>query len=89
MEESRDKIRLRLEYENVWGSVYTMETKTSYYDEGDVLSFIGQQVNLLLKQAGYSRMDDYIFMEDVSYDERLALASYLWEMRNPEKGEGE
>lgn len=69
---------------NEFGYEYSMKSKkevTSDIYEND-LDFFGENFNLFLKQCGYYRKNDYIFMEDVTEDEYEALSGYLRELRS-------
>lgn len=45
------------------------------------LDIIGKQFNTFLKQCGYVRCNDNIFMEDITDEEYEALADFLEELR--------
>ncbi|MDO4562201.1 MAG: hypothetical protein Q4C12_00045 [Clostridia bacterium] len=45
------------------------------------LDFMGEQFNIFLKQCGYVRKNDYIFMEDITEDEYIAISEFLSELR--------
>ena len=61
-------------------------TAPIYYDIGDdVQSYIGTQLNNFLRQIGFNRQNDLMFMESVSDEEYDFLAEKLWEYRE-EKG---
>ena len=45
------------------------------------LDAIGIQLNAFLKQCGYSRKNDYIFMKDISDEEYDAIADFLSDYR--------
>lgn len=57
----------------------TESTESEAYD--NELDFIGQKLNIFLKQCGYCRKNDFIFMEDVNADEYCALGYYLNKLR--------
>lgn len=49
---------------------------------------IGMKLNAFLRQAGYLRKNDNIFMEDVSDEEYDAIADFLTNYRNSRLSEG-
>ena len=53
------------------------------------IDFIGDQLNIFLKQCGYARKNDHIFMEDVTEEEWVALADYLEELRRSKEEGGD
>ena len=71
------------EFEDRFSASTTADTLGSF-GESDV-GFIGRQLNTFLKQCGYLRDNEYIFMEDVTEEEMAALESYLTELRYGEK----
>lgn len=55
-------------------------------DLGDtILDAIGRQMNALLKQAGFFRTNDNIFMQDLNDDEFDAVAEFLEDYRKEKK----
>lgn len=83
---------IRFELTNEYGSHYTMESSRLLYGDfgyGDnQLTYIGEQLNIFLKQIGYCRSQDYILLEDLSEDEYDYLVDALDEYREKAK-EGE
>ena len=79
-----DKIRIKFEFTDEYGNNYVSETTTEVYvDMGEThLMVIGEQLNTFLKQCGYARKNDYMFMKDITEEECDALADYLKELRN-------
>ena len=79
-----DKLRIKFEMTDEAGNNYISETTTEVFtDIGETdLSVLGQQFNIFLKQCGYVRKNDYIFMEDVTEEEYDALADYLQSIRS-------
>ena len=49
------------------------------------LDVIGKQFNIFLKQCGYVRYNDNIFMEDITDEEYEALSDFLDELREEKK----
>lgn len=65
-------------------------TAETYPDLGETdLDFFGDQFNVFLRQCGYIRHHDHIFMSDVTEEEREALADFLEDLRSDNKAEGE
>ncbi len=57
-----------------------------FYDIGETeLDVIGKQFNIFLKQCGYARHNDNIFMEDITDEEYEALADFLGKLREEKK----
>lgn len=57
-----------------------------FHDLGETeLDVIGKQFNIFLKQCGYVRYNDNIFMEDITDEEYEALADFLDELREEKK----
>ncbi len=57
-----------------------------FYDEGETqVTEIGKALNAFLRQCGYVRQNDRIFMESVTEDECEYLDSALAEYRNKEE----
>lgn len=58
-----------------------------FTDLGDtVLDAIGRQLNNFLKQCGYIRPNEHIFMEDLTDDEYDAITDFLADYRENQKG---
>lgn len=62
------------ETENYYNAESTMDLDTGFVD---VIDELGEQFNTFLKQVGYVRKNDYIFMEDVDEEEHAALSAFL------------
>ena len=79
-----NKFRIRFELTDEFGNDYRAESQvTVHYDCGErELNIIGEQLNVFLKQCGYSRKNDFLFMEDITEEEYEALEEYLEEFRN-------
>lgn len=78
------KFRIKFELTDEFGNDYINESRVDvHYDCGErELDVIGEQLNVFLKQCGYVRKNDYIFMEDITEEEYEALAVYLDELRS-------
>ena len=76
-------LTISFELTDEFGNHYKSESTSQIFEslgEND-LDFIGEQLNIFLKQCGYSRKNDCIFMEDITEDEYIALDEYLSELR--------
>ena len=58
-----------------------IKSEVQIYDE----RIIGHQLNSFLKQAGYNRPNDYIFMESLTAAELRAVEDYLRKYRKTPK----
>lgn len=83
MEEKEPVLTIGFELTDEFGNHYKSESSAEVFTSlGETdLDFIGDQLNAFLKQCGYSRKNDHIFMEDVTEDEYIALDDYLSELR--------
>lgn len=79
-----NKIRIRFELVDENGNRYCSDSAVEVFrDLGETdLDVIGEQFNVFLKQCGYYRKNDHIFMEDITEEEYDALSDYLNELRN-------
>ena len=92
MVENQNKMTIGFILESERGDKFSATTTADVCRHlGDTdIDFIGEQLNAFLKQCGYIRENDYIFMEDVTEEECMALADYLAELRlSKERGGGE
>ena len=83
------KITVGFSFENEFGDKFSQSSTFDIaYDcgENDADKF-GMQFNNFLRQCGYFRNNDYIFMEDVTEEEKDALSQYLYELRRKNKEE--
>lgn len=86
-----NKLRIKFELTDEYNNNYISDTVVEVFhilEETD-LDVIGRQLNIFLKQCGYIRRNDYIFMKDITEEEYDALDDYLSEYRNREKGNGD
>lgn len=82
MEENKIKIKFELTDEN-GNNFINDSTVEVFHSLGETdLDVIGTQLNTFLKQCGYVRKNDYIFMEDITEEEYDVLADCLHELRN-------
>lgn len=83
MAENQNKLTIGFNFENEFGDKFSATTTAEVFNDlGETdIDFIGDQLNIFLKQCGYFRKNDHIFMEDVTEEERVALADYLEELR--------
>lgn len=71
------------EYNNKYSQESSVEV---FYDLGETdLTVIGKQFNTFLKQCGYIRYNDNIFMRDITDEEYEALEDFLDELREDRK----
>lgn len=84
MLEESSKITIGFHFVDTFGNTYdSSSSKEVFYDLGEnELDVIGEQLNAFLRQCGYLRYKDLIFMEDVDEDEHDAIASFLAEYRD-------
>ena len=83
MVENQNKMTIGFILESECGDKFSATTTADVCRHlGDTdIDFIGEQLNAFLKQCGYIRENDYIFMEDVTEEECMALSDYLAELR--------
>ena len=83
MNMSENDIKIRFEFTDGFGNCFTQESKFEVFpDMGEtIVDCIGEKLNVFLKQAGFCRKNDLIFMEDVSDDEYDALSACLDSLR--------
>ena len=78
-----ERIQIDFHYKNEDGDEYSQQSNRPIHAEFDSeLDVIGMQLNSFLKQMGYYRQNEYIFMKDVSGEEYELLEEYLNEIRN-------
>ena len=80
-------ITIGFRYTNEFGDSFSFTSISKVFakcDEADI-DFIGDQLNIFLKQCGYSRTNDHIFMADVTEEEQEALGEFLNQLRVKEK----
>lgn len=84
--ESNGKITVGFSFTDEFGNKYNAESMAEiFHDLGETeVDFIGKQMNVFLRQCGYIRKNDNIFMEDITDEEYEALADYLYQLRNSE-----
>lgn len=86
------KITIGFRLEDEHGGRYTQNSTFEVFTElGETnLEAIGRQLNCFLKQCGYVRENDLIFMEDITEDEYNELLDCLCDIReNQEEYEGD
>ncbi len=78
-----DKLTIGFSLEDACGNKFSQESTLEVYtDLGDTdLTVIGTQLNSFLKQCGYVRLYDNIFMESITDEEYDALTDYLKQLR--------
>ena len=89
--EEKQKITVEFSHTNEFGHQFSMRTSAETYpDLGETdLDFFGTQFNIFLKQCGYVRKNDHIFMEDVTDEELCALEDFLNDLRSNDKSGGD
>lgn len=89
MEDNKITIRFELtdEFKNHYAAESTAEVFESFGETK--LDMIGDQLNIFLRQCGYIRKNDCIFMEDITEEEYDALTLYLNELRQGTNGQGD
>lgn len=80
---SENDINIRFELTDGFGNRFVQESQFEVFpDMGEtVINCIGEKLNVFLKQAGFSRKNDNIFMEDINDIEYEALSDYLCFLR--------
>ena len=83
------KIKIGFSFEDEFGNSYEAASKVEVFESlGETeLSAIGERLNIFLKQIGFVRKNDNIFMEDLTDDEFEAISDYLHELRDQSEGE--
>lgn len=78
------KIRVKFELNDELKNYYSAESAFEVYEDiGDtVLDEIGKQFNIFLRQAGYVRPNDCLFMESITEEEYDAIEDFLKEYRS-------
>ena len=77
------KLTVEFKLTNELGDEFSLTTKAEVSEDlyGSDLDFIGEQLNIFLKQCGYIRNNDCILMEDLTEDERYDLSCTLDKLR--------
>lgn len=83
MQEESSKVTISFHYVDTFRNTFDSSTTAEvFYSLGDSeLDLIGRQLNIFLKQCGYFRDKDQIFMEAIDEDEYDAITSFLAEYR--------
>lgn len=81
---SESKIVIGFKFKNEFGDRFEAESEFPVFDDisHSEIDEIGMKFNAFLRQAGYARKNDFIFMEDVTEEECEALYDFLEEYRN-------
>ena len=87
--ESIERCKIRLEHEDEFGDVYTMEIIEAIGSPFDpIIEKFGRILNLFLKQCGYEYFDkDTLLMQSITYEESEILSDFLAQYRAENKGE--
>lgn len=88
MKEDKNILTIGFNFENEFGDRFSATTTSQVFNdfEKDV-DFIGDQLNVFLKQCGYSRKNNHIFMEDITEDEYDAISDFLQDLRESKQKE--
>lgn len=84
MTNGENKVTIGFNFENEFGDKFSAITSIGVLDGSHYradIDLIGEQLNVFLRQCGYARQNDFIFMEDVNEEEYEALADCLSELR--------
>ena len=83
MAENQSKLTIGFNFENEFGDKFSATTTAEVFNDlGETdIDFVGDQLNTFLKQCGYARKNDHIFMEDVTEEEMEFLYGCLAEFR--------
>lgn len=76
-----NKVTIGFEYTNEFGDRYEAKSTFMPCEEDSELQYMGDTFNNFLRQMGFVRHNDYIFMEDLTEDEADALTEYLKKLR--------
>lgn len=82
MNESTGKIKIGFTYVDEFGNTWSSESQESLSDEFGSLDIIGRQFDTFLRQVGYIRNGDTVFMESVTDEEYEVLHTALENYRN-------
>lgn len=78
------KVTIGFEMIDKNGCRHSARSCIRYFDE-PILDDLGEQFNTFLKQVGYIRDNDYLFMESVTEDELNAISIFLHDYRETMK----
>lgn len=83
MQEESNKVTVGFHFVDTFNNTFDSSTTAEvFYSLGDSeMDLIGRQLNIFLKQCGYIRSKDLIFMDAIDEDEYDAIASFLAEYR--------
>ena len=87
--QDESKITIGFKYIDRFKNKYESESEFEIFEDlgDDELTEMGMYFNTFLKQAGYMRHNDLIFMEDITEEECDALHDFLDEYRAKQKEE--
>lgn len=85
MVENSNKITISFSLDDHFGNKYSSSTTSEIFHElgESEIDFIGEQLNIFLKQCGYYRKNNQIFMKDITEEEWSAIDDYLTDLRHP------
>ena len=81
------KLTIGFRLQNECGDMFSQDSTLEVFDDlGDTdFDVIGDQLNCFLKQCGYYRPNDNIFMESLTDEEYDAVAEFLEKFREEKK----
>lgn len=81
--EDENKVLIGFTYKNSAGDEYSAESYETIYESiGETeLEYLGTKFNAFLKQLGFPRKREMIFMEDITEKEYWELEDYLEKIR--------
>lgn len=81
------KIEIGFRFKNEFGERFEATSEFTIYDDVSYseIDEVGIKFNDFLRQVGYVRQNDLIFMEDITEDEYDALSCFLDEYREKQK----
>lgn len=82
----REHVNIGFEFTNTFGSYFNQSSDIQLFERTDEICEIGEKLNIFLRQIGYPRRNDYIFMEDLTEEELEAVADFLWGYRLKNEG---
>ena len=80
-----NKQRIAFEFVDEFDNIFKSSSDFELFSGETVPDRIGEYLNTFLSQCGYVRKNDYIFMEDLTFDELEAVAYFLEDYRLDKK----
>lgn len=88
MVESSGKIKIGFTYTNEFGSRYSSESEEQIFEDTGELAIIGEKLDIFLRQIGFIRKGNTVFMESITDDEIEVLYDALTKYRGEKAKEG-